>query len=144
MSYTIDVNILLYASDRGSPFHAAAAGFLRDRPKDPEILCLTWPTVMGYLRMATHPRMFDDPMTPRAAIDNVARLMELPRCRMVAETEDFLDTCRDVAAEVTARGNLVPDVHLAALMRVHDVRTIYTHDRDFLRFPFLKVVDPIA
>ena len=29
-------------------------------------------------------------------------------------------------------------------MRVHDVRTIYTHDRDFLRFPFLKVVDPIA
>ena len=99
---------------------------------------------MGYLRMATHPRIFDDPMTPRAAIGNVARLMELPRCRIVAETEDFLDTYRDIAAEVTARGNLVPDVHLAALMLIHDVRTIYTHDRDFRRFPFLKVVDPIV
>ena len=32
MSYTIDVNILLYASDRTSPFHKAAGAFLRDRP----------------------------------------------------------------------------------------------------------------
>ena len=72
------------------------------------------------------------------------RLMELPRCRMVAETEDFLDACRDVAAEVTARGNPVPDVHLAASMRVHHARTIHTHDRDFPRFPFLEVVDPIV
>ena len=144
MSYTIDVNILLYASDRGSPFHAAAAGFLRSRPKDPEILCLTWPTIMGYIRMATHPRVFDSPMTPRAAIGNVARLMKLPRCRVVVETRDFLDTYRDIAAEVAARGNLVPDAHLAALMHVHDIRTIYTHDRDFLKFPFLKAIDPVA
>lgn len=98
---------------------------------------------MGYLRRATHPRIFDDPMTPRAAIDNVARPMELPRCRMVVETEDFLNTCRHLAAEVTARGSLVPDVHPATLMRVHDVRTLYTHDRDFLKLPFLKVVDPV-
>ncbi len=66
---------------------------------------------MGYLRMATHPRIFDDPMTPRAALDNVERLMELPRCRVVVETEDFLAAYRAIAAEVTVRGNLVPDAH---------------------------------
>ena len=45
---------------------------------------------------------------------------------------------------MTARGNLVPDAHLAAPLRSHGVRTVYTHDRDFLKFPFLQVVDPLT
>ena len=144
MSYTIDVNILLYASDRTSPFHRAAVAFLRDRTRDPDILCLTWPVIMAYVRMATHPRIFGRPMTPREAIDNVAALLRLPRCRVVTETQNFLADYREVAIEVVARGNLVPDAHVAALAKAHGIRTIYTHDRDFRKFPFLKVVDPVA
>lgn len=144
MSYTIDVNILLYASDRTSPFHAAAAEFLRNRSTDPEILCLTWPTIMGYIRLTTHPRIFDSPLSPQEAINNITRLMQMPRCRVVVENEGFLTSFREIVAEVTTRGNLVPDAHLAAMMRVHDVRTIYTRDRDFLKFTFLKVIDPVS
>ena len=62
----------------------------------------------------------------------------------VTEPEDFLTTYRLVAVDVPARGDLVPDAHLAALARAHGVGTIYTHDRDFRRFPFLRVVDPVA
>jgi len=40
--------------------------------------------------------------------------------------------------------NLVPDAHLAALLRHHGVKRLYTHDRDFLKFPFLDVRDPLA
>jgi predicted nucleic acid-binding protein len=42
------------------------------------------------------------------------------------------------------RGNLVPDAHLAALLRYYGVKTLYTHDRDFLKFPFLDVRDPLV
>jgi predicted nucleic acid-binding protein len=42
------------------------------------------------------------------------------------------------------RGNLVPDAHLVALMRQHGVSTIWSHDRDFLKFPGIKVQDPFA
>ena len=144
MSYTIDVNILVYASDRTSPFHEAAGAFMRDRPRDPDILCLTWPVIMAYVRLVTHPRMFTAPMSQSAAVDNVAALLRMPRCRVVTEPDDFLAVYREVAVEVAARGNLVPDAHLAALARAHGVRTIYTHDRDFRKFPFLDVVDPVA
>lgn len=144
MSYTIDVNILLYASDRTSPFFEAADAFVRDRPRDPDILCLTWPVLMAYIRIATHPRIFKRPVTPRKAIDNVGALLRLPRCRVVTEPKNFLATYREVAIDVVARGNLVPDAHVAALAKAHGVRTIYTHDRDFRKFPFLKVVDPVA
>ena len=41
MSYTLDANILLYASDRKSPFRAAAREFLRERPRDLDVLFTT-------------------------------------------------------------------------------------------------------
>ncbi len=144
MSYTVDVNVLLYASDHESPFHDAAAAFLRERAEDPDIFCLTWPVIMGYLRLATHPRLFEKPLAPRAAVDNIAALLDLPRCRVVSEPERFLEMYRGVAVEVAARGNLVPDAHVAALARAHGIRTIYSHDRDFRKFPFLRVVDPVG
>ena len=144
MSYTVDVNVLLYASDHESPFHNAAAAFLRERAEDPDIFCLRWPVIMGYLRLATHPRLFEKPLAPRAAVDNIAALLDLPRCRVVSEPERFLEMYRGVAVEVAARGNLVPDAHVAALARAHGIRTIYSHDRDFRKFPFLRVVDPVG
>jgi uncharacterized protein len=39
-------------------------------------------------------------------------------------------------------GNLVFDLHTAALMREHGVTRIYTYDGDFRRFPFLDVQVP--
>ena len=43
-----------------------------------------------------------------------------------------------------SRGNDVPDAHLAALMRQHGVRVIYTRDRDFRRFDGIDARDPFA
>jgi len=42
------------------------------------------------------------------------------------------------------RGNLVPDAHLAAVLRQHGVVTLYTHDRDFRKFDFLRAIDPLV
>lgn len=47
MSFGIDVNVLLYASDRGSPFHPAAAGFLQKCAAEPEVFCLAWISLLA-------------------------------------------------------------------------------------------------
>jgi len=137
------VNILLYASNRGSSRHERAKRFVEGRATDPDLLCLAFPTVMSYLRMATHPRIFATPLSPAEAMANVAALLGLPRVRVLAEAEGFLDVYREVTAGAPVRGNAVPDAHLASLLRQHGVRTLYTVDRDFLRFPFLDVHDPL-
>jgi len=41
-------------------------------------------------------------------------------------------------------GNLLLNAQTAILMKEHGIRTIYTRDTDFHRFPFLEVVDPTA
>ena len=99
---------------------------------------------MSYLRMATHPSVFVHPLSPREAMANVDALVGLPHCRIVGEQDGFWEVYRRLTAEIPTRGNLVPDAHLAAILVQHGVRTLYTRDRDFLKFGFLDVRDPLV
>lgn len=143
MSYSIDTNILLYASDESSPGHGAARRFLEARAEDPDLFCLTWITVLGYQRIATHPGIFSKPLSPQQAWQNVRNLLALPRVRMVGEGQHFAEDFESLGKEITIRGNLVPDAHLATILRENGVGLIYTMDADFRKFPFLKVVNPL-
>ncbi|MGA2736146.1 MAG: TA system VapC family ribonuclease toxin [Bryobacteraceae bacterium] len=142
MSYSLDVNVLLYASDRSSDRYHAANRFLAHCATGPEILCLPWPILMSYIRIATHPRIFDSPLAPDEALANVTALLALPHVRTVAEQDGFLDAYQRVSADQVIRGNLVPDAQLAAILFQHGVRTLYTGDRDFRKFDFFEVRDP--
>lgn len=142
MSYSVDTNILLHASNESSPRHAVSAAFLESRGTDPDIFCVAWITLMGYVRIATHPGIFPRPIPPAEALANVERLLRLPRLRVLSEQERFLEVYRNATDGISARANLVPDAHLAALLQQHGVRTLYTYDAGFRRFRFLDVREP--
>jgi hypothetical protein len=144
VSFSCDVNVLLYASDSSSPVHEPARSFLNQAVAGGDLLCLGWPTVMSYLRIATHPGIFSSPLTPAEALRNVETLVALPHVRSLAEEDGFLEVYREVTGSFPVRGNLVPDAHLASLLKQHGVRTLYTRDGDFRKFAFLEVRDPFA
>jgi hypothetical protein len=143
VSFAVDANILVYASDRSSPVHTRASGFLRQCAEGTELFCLAWSTITAYLRIATHSSVFSRPLLPAEAMANVQSLLHLPHVRAIGEEPGFWELYRATADPVNPRGNLVPDTHLAALLRQHGVATLYTRDRDFRRFDFLSVVDPL-
>jgi toxin-antitoxin system PIN domain toxin len=142
VSFTVDVNVLLYASDASSRFHGPARDLLDRLSRGPEIVYVFWPVIMGYLRIATHPAVFDTPLIPNEALANVDGLLSLPHVQAPGEGERFWPRYRDVAEEAAARGNLIPDAHVVALMEENGVRTIWTHDRDFRRFAGIEARDP--
>jgi toxin-antitoxin system PIN domain toxin len=144
VSFSCDVNILLYASDMASPVHAVARRFLESATSGDDLFCLGWPTVMSYLRIATHPRIFTTPLSPAEALDNIEALALLPRVRFLSEEDGFLGIYRAISGTLPVRGNLVPDAHLAALLRQHGVRRLFTRDADFRKFDFLEIKDPFA
>jgi toxin-antitoxin system PIN domain toxin len=144
VSSTVDVNVLLYASDETSSFHDDALALVQRLARGPDLLYLFWPVVMGYLRMATHPAIFPKPLSAETATGNVAQLLALPHIRTAGEGEGFWNVYKATTSGMVVRGNLVPDAHLVSLMRENGVGTLWTHDRDFRKFEGIQVRDPFA
>lgn len=139
MSATVDVNVLVHAANADDPLHGAALDVLTRLVDEPRLFHLFWPVLMGFVRIATHPRILPRPLPVQAALDNVEALLAVPHVRVHGEPEGFWDLLRGAQREVGG-GNDVPDAHLVALMRAHGVRTIHTQDRGFRRFDGIDVV----
>lgn len=142
MSYTVDVNVLLYASNDESPLIRQAKAFLERMAQGPEMAYLFWPTVMAYLRIATHPSIFRRPVPRERALANIERLLDRPYVQTAGEGGGFWRAYREVDEDAKPTGGVVSDAHLVALMIENGVRTIWSHDRDFRRFPSIRVRDP--
>jgi uncharacterized protein len=141
LSSTLDANVLIYASNEDDPVHTTARALVERLAAGPELFYLFWPTLMGYLRIATHPGILPRPLRPRDALDNLSDLIALRHVRTPGEAAGFWKLYRDTAGD-QLRGNDIPDAHLATLMRQHGVRVIYTRDRDYRRFDGIEARDP--
>lgn len=140
----VDTNILVYAADADSPWHARARDFLESLRIRPDAWYTTWPILYEFMRVTTHPRVMQRPWTATEAWAFVAVLLASPGLEVLAPTSRHADVAEQVVAEFPmVAGNLIHDLHTAVLMREHGVRRIYTRDTDFHRFSFLEVVDPL-
>lgn len=142
MSETVDTNVLVYASNRSAPEQPRAVALLDHLAAGPGLVIILWPTILAYLRLVTHPAIFDRPLEPATATGNIDRLLARPNVRAVGEGTSFWDAYRTVSAPIAPRGNLVPDTHLAALMIEQGVSTIWSRDRDFRKFDGIDARDP--
>ena len=141
MTASVDANILVYADNADDPGHDVARTLIERLAAGPDLLYLFWPTILGYVRIVTNPRILKYPVTPTEAARNVEALIRLPHVVTPGESDAFWETYL-VCGGGSARGNAVPDTHLAALMRENGVRTLYTRDSGFRRFEFLDVRNP--
>jgi toxin-antitoxin system PIN domain toxin len=143
LSATVDTNVLLYAANDDDDAHVVARELLERLAGGPDLLYLFWPTIMGFLRIATHPAIFPHPYPPERAVAAITSLVERPNVRMPAEHDGFWGLYRSTADSQT-RGNHIPDAHLVTLMRQHGITVIYTRDRDFRRYDGIDPRDPFA
>jgi uncharacterized protein len=141
MSTTVDANILVYASNESDPVHAEARALVDRLAAGPDLVYFFWPVLLGYLRIVTHSTILPSPLGPVDAMQNIGGLLALPHVRAPGEHDGFWNLFEDTARS-SARGNTVPDAHVATLMRQHGVRTIYTRDRDYRRFDGIQAIDP--
>jgi predicted nucleic acid-binding protein len=79
-----------------------------------------------------------------AALEQVDAWLESPSLTMLGEREDYWPTLRALMAGGRIDGPRVHDTRVAALCVSHTVRELWTADRDFSRFPVLKVRNPLV
>jgi len=59
----IDANLLIYAHVNNLPQHFAAKGWLDKCLNASALVGLPWPSLLGFLRIVTNPRIFERPVS---------------------------------------------------------------------------------
>lgn len=144
MAGIVDTNILLYAVNSDAAEHASAREFLLKAGTSADQWYLTEGIIYEFLRVATHPRVFAQPMRWQEAMQVVQALVANPCFRVLTAGEQHWSLLEEVLSSLThPSGNLFFDIRTAVLMREHGVREIYTTDTDFLQFDWIKVINPL-
>ena len=138
----VDLNLLLYAYHRAAKEHEPASSWLEAVFAGHESVGLSWVTVLGFLRIATAPKILAMPYDLEEAKEIVAGWLSRGNVLIVSPTERHWEILGDFLPKHRIRGSLIIDAHLAALAIEHGA-TLCTNDRDFLRFPGLKVEFPL-
>ncbi len=139
----LDVNILLYAYDETASLHEPAAAWLSSEFNGREPTGLTYATVLAFVRIATSPRIMQQPFTIKAACEVVDEWFAQPSVVLLPPTERHWSVFAEVAIASQSSAGLIPDADLAASALEHGA-TLCTNDRDFSRFPNLRVEYPLA
>lgn len=138
----IDTNILVYAHREECEQHAIAKSLLKKISESHEPWALPWPCIYEFVRVVTHPRVFNPPSsiaTVHIALDN---LLNCPSLILLGESERHAQIFLDLLLQTKITGNLVHDAHIAVLLIEHGITEMITADTDFNRFTGFTVFNP--
>jgi len=138
-----DVNVLVYAHREDADRHPEFRSWLEHVLRGPAAYGLSDLVLSGFLRIVTHPRIFERPTPIAEAMAFVSAVRDRQNRVSVHPGPRHWEIFRDLCETSGARGNLVPDAYLAALVIESGAEWITT-DRDFMRFPGLRTRHPLG
>ena len=139
----IDANLLLYAYDSECPHHERSRSWLENTLSSGLPVRFALVTLLAFVRIASDRRIFTHPLSPTEACSVIETWLSQPNVRLLQPGPRAWRHLTSMCEEGQAKGALVMDAHLAALAMEHGA-SIATSDRDFLRFPDVRIVNPVA
>jgi len=140
----VDTNLLVYGHREDHEWFGSASECLRGLAEGVDAWAVPWPCLHEFLAIVTHPRIFVPPTPLELALDQVAAWLESPSLVVLGEARGYWDVFGEIALGARVAGPLVHDARVAALCVHHGVDELWTVDRDFGRFPALKVRNPLV
>jgi uncharacterized protein len=137
----VDANLLLYASVPGLRQHERARTWLNERINGTARVGLPWPSLLAFMRIASHPRLFERPSLSQARAQ-VQAWLDQPSTWIPQPTEAHAAILDQLLANEQSH-RLVADAHLAALALEHGL-ILCSNDGDFARFAGLRWENPLS
>jgi uncharacterized protein len=138
----VDVNVLVYAYREDAPGHAGFRTWLQNTLESDLAFGVSDLVLSGFLRIVTHPRVFDPPSAVEHALDFAEVIRTRPNTVTVAPGPRHWAIFERLCRQAGVKGNLVPDAYLAALA-IESGSEWITTDRDYSRFPGLRWRHPL-
>jgi len=138
----VDVNVLVYAHRKDAPDHERYRAWLEAWLDSDTAFGLSDLVLSGFLRVVTHPRIFNRPTPVEAALEFTDAIRSRPNCVPIAPGRRHWEIFTRLCSVAGVKGNLVPDAYFAALA-IESGSEWITTDRDYSRFPHLKWRHPL-
>ncbi len=135
-----DANLLIYAYTPLDREHRASRAWLESILSGTEPVGIPILSIHAFMRVLTHPRAG---ISIRDAAATVSSWLELAHVRVLYPGERHLHLYWRLSADAQVRGARLTDAAIAAIAQEYGA-DVYSHDRDFARFPGLRWVDPLA
>ena len=139
----VDTNILVYAHRADSPWHERADRAVAELAESSASWAIPWPCIFEFFAIVTHPRIYKPPTPPADALIQIDCWLESPSLVLLSEGDEFWPAVRGLLLGSGVQGGAVHDGRIAALCVRHGVKTLYSADRDFSRFPELETENPL-
>ena len=140
----LDVNLLIYAYDKSSPFHLRTRNRLDQLFVQGAKIGMPWPTLLGFLRLLCNQHVVKNTVTTAQAWQTTESILAIPGIWIPLPGEQH---ARILGRLLTAGSGVSPrvihDAHLAALAIEHGLILCST-DGDFARFEGLRWENPLA
>ena len=133
----LDVNVLVDGFRQDAPRHALVRPWLEQTIRSESAFAVADLVLSGFLRVVTHPKVFDPPTPLPVALEFVDALKAQPNYVVIAPGNRHWGIFRRLCLESGIRGNLIPDAFLAALA-IESGSEWISSDRDFSRFEGLR------
>jgi hypothetical protein len=140
----IDTNILVHAHQREAELHEAARGLIKGLAEGPAPWAICLHALVEFYAVVTHAKLWRQPSTPLEAFGQISAWRESPTLRVLTDDVTVLPVLADLVTAGGVRGAKVHDARIAGCCQVHGVRTLFTVDRDYGRFPALDTRNPFA
>lgn len=138
-----DINILIYAINRDTPYHKQAKAWLEQSLSGSEPVGLAWIVILGFLRIVTHGSIMPHPLSAETAIELIDGWLRQPVVRILQPSNQHWQLVNELLSQIGTAGNLTSDAHLAAFAIEH-AACLYSSDNDFSRFHSLRWQNPLT
>jgi toxin-antitoxin system PIN domain toxin len=137
----LDTNILVYSHRDESPHHRAALNAVAALAAGSMMWAIPWPCIHEFLNVVTNPRIFARPTPLKRAVEQVSEWMLSPTLALPPESQAHWKLLQEILLTSHVTGPRVHDARIVALCIQHG--ELWSADRDFSRFPRLRVVNPL-
>lgn len=139
----VDTNILVYAHRQDSVWHSSARDVVTTLAEGTAPWAIPWPCIHEFLAIVTHPRIYAPPTPLTRALAQVDAWMESPSLCNIAEDPNYWQSLRPIVLAGRVEGPQIHDARVAALCARWGISELWSADRDFSRFPDVRVVNPL-
>lgn len=138
----LDINVLVYAHRADEPLHARHAAWLQDLVQSTARFAIPTVVATGFVRIVTHPRIYDPPTPLPRALRFMEALRDRPNHVPVEPGPGHWAIFRRLCTAANLHGADISDAHIAAICLEAGAELVST-DRGFGRFPELRWREPI-